>query len=766
MTTFPRPSLPTRHPAKGALLAPLLALLLASSAPAPAAGILDEVPDIKAVTDYQPKIPLRVYSADKVLIGEFGAERREFVPIAKIPPLMKAAVLAIEDARFYDHGGIDWIRALGAAKANLSGSFRQGGSTITMQVARNFFLTRDKTLPRKLTEVALAYKIEEALSKDQILEVYMNQIYLGQRAYGFSSAARTYFDKRLDQLSLAEMAMLAGLPQNPSRHNPVANPERAQQRQRIVLRRMFELKNIGEAQYRRALAETLVVRRDGGGPMAGAEYVAELARQAAHARFGQAAYERGYSVTTTIDAAEQRAAFEAVRRSAIAYDRRHGYRGPEARVTLPAGAQEREDAILDALQKRPAVDGFVPAVVLAASPKRVRVATRDGEAIEIAGAGLGLAAPALAPGARAGLRLSPGAVVRISRSGKSDKSGQGGWAISQVPQVAAAFVALDVHSGAYRALVGGFDYGLQKFNHVTQAWRQPGSAIKPFVYSAALERGFFPGTQILDEPIDFSGEKAYANWSPRNDHGGFEGPVTVRYALAHSKNVPAVRLLRTLDLDYTRGFLQRFGFDPARQPNNLTLALGTGTVTPLQLAGAYAVVANGGYRVEPWLIAGIQDRDGKVLFQNRRPPLDEGARVLDARNAFITDSMLRDVARYGTGAETVRQLRRGDIAGKTGTTSNAVDGWFAGYGGKVAAVAWMGYDEPRSLGSHEYGATVAMPVWIDYMRVALAKTPERAPLVPEGVVRAGDDWVYAEFAEQAPLQAPVQEAAPEPVQLP
>ena len=456
-----------------------------------------------------------------------------------------------------------------------------------------------------------------------------------------------------------------------------------------------------------------------------------------------------------------------MRRSAIAYDRRHGYRGPEARVTLPAGTQEREDAILDALQKRPAVDGFVPAVVLAASPKRVRVATRDGEAIEIAGAGLGLAAPALAPGARTGLRLTPGAVVRISRSGKG---GQGGWAISQVPQVAAAFVALDAHSGAYRALVGGFDYGLQKFNHVTQAWRQPGSAIKPFVYSAALERGFFPGTQVLDEPIDFSGEKAYANWSPRNDHGGFEGPVTVRYALAHSKNVPAVRLLRTLDLDYTRGFLQRFGFEPARQPNNLTLALGTGTVTPLQLAGAYAVVANGGYRVEPWLIDGIQDRDGKVLFQNRRPPLDEGARVLDARNAFITDSMLRDVARYGTGAETVRQLRRGDIAGKTGTTSNAVDGWFAGYGGKVVAVAWMGYDEPRSLGSHEYGATVAMPVWIDYMRVALAKTPERAPLVPEGVVRAGDDWVYAEFAEQAPVeapvQAPVQEIAPEPVQLP
>ncbi|WP_288379649.1 penicillin-binding protein 1A [uncultured Massilia sp.] len=744
----------------------LLAALLAPTALPAGAGILDEVPDIRAVTDYQPKIPLRVYSADKVLIGEFGAERREFVPIAKIPPLMKAAVLSIEDARFYDHGGIDWIRALGAAKANLSGSFRQGGSTITLQVARNFFLTRDKTLPRKLTEVALAYKIEESLSKDQILEVYMNQIYLGQRAYGFASAARTYFGKSLDALSLAEMAMLAGLPQNPSRHNPVANPERAQARQRIVLRRMFELKHISETQYRRALAEALSVRRDGGGPMPGAEYVAEIARQAVHARFGQAAYERGYSVTTSILAPEQRAAYEGVRKSAIAYDRRHGYRGPEERIALPKDEKAREEAIAEALQKRPAVDGFTPAVVLAASPKKVKVALRDGDTVDITGAGLALAAPGLSGNARAALRLAPGAVVRISATGKT-------WAISQVPQVAGAFVALDAQTGAYRAMVGGFDYGLQKFNHVTQAWRQPGSAIKPFVYSAALERGFFPGTQILDEPIDFSGEPAYANWSPRNDHGGFEGPITVRYALAHSKNVPAVRLLRTIEMDYTREHLARFGFDPARQPKTLSLALGTGAVTPLQLAGAYAVVANGGYRIEPYLITAIQDRDGKPLFEHKRPPAPaEGARVLDARNAFITDSMLRDVTRYGTGAETVRQLKRGDIAGKTGTTSNAVDGWFAGYGGggKVVAVAWMGYDDARPLGEHEYGATVAMPAWIDYMRVALAKAPERAPLVPEGVVRAGEDWVYAEFAEQPAVQeaAPMQDAgaAPVAVQLP
>ena len=724
------------------------ALLFASGTAPVAASIVPElpdVPDIKAITDYQPKIPLRVYSADKVLIGEFGVERREFVPIGKIPPLMKAAVLAIEDARFYDHGGIDWIRVLGAAKANLGGGSLQGGSTITMQVARNFFLTRDKTLPRKLTEAALAYKIERALSKDQILEVYMNQIYLGQRSYGFSSAARTYFGKPLDQLSLAEFAMLAGLPQNPSRHNPVANPERAQQRQRLVLKRMFELGRISEAQYRRALADPLHVKRDGAGMSAKAEYVAELARQAAYARFGQATYERGITVTTTIVAAEQAAAYDAVRRNVLAYDRRHGYRGPEARIALPKDGEAREEAIAAALQKRPVIDELLPAVVLSASPKRVRAATQGGGTIEIGGAGLGFAAPALASNAKAALRLAPGAVIRVSKSGKD------AWAIAQVPEVASAFVALDAGTGAYRALVGGFDYQLQKFNHVTQAWRQPGSSIKPFVYSAALERGFFPGTQILDEPIEVANE---GDWSPRNDDGVFEGLITVRRALTHSRNVPTVRMLRTLDVDYTRDFLQRFGFEAARHPRNLTMALGTGAVTPLQMAGAYAVVANGGYRVEPWLIAKIQDKDGSVVVDNARARAgQERVRVLDARNAFITDSMLRDVARFGTGAQASVQLKRTDLAGKTGTTSNAFDGWFAGYGGGVVGVAWMGYDEPRSLGGREFGSTLALPIWVDYMRVALSRVAERAPLVPEGVVRAGDDWVYAEFADPQPAPA-------------
>ena len=721
----------------------LSALLLATATHVAGASILPDVPDIQAVTDYRPKIPLRVYTADKVLIGEFGAERREFVSVAKMPALLKSAVLAIEDTRFYEHGGVDWIRALGAAKANLADFGSQGASTITMQVARNFFLSRDKTLPRKLTEVALAYKIEKALSKDQILEVYLNQIYLGQRAYGFASAARTYFGKPLPDLTLAEIAMLAGLPQNPSSSNPVSNPQAARKRQQVVLKRMRELALITEPQYRRALAERLQVRSDGATLNPRAAWVAEIARQAVHARFGQAAYERGITVTTTIVAAEQDAAHESVRRNVLAYDRRHGYRGPEARIALPAGAEERKDAIAAALQKRPFVAGLAPAVVVAASPRRVRALLANGDAVEVTGPGLSFAAAALSGKAKAAMKLAPGAVIRLARAADGSPS------IAQLPEVAAAFVALDTGTGAYRALVGGFDHSIHKFNHVTQAWRQPGSSIKPFVYSAGLERGFFPGTQILDEPLDFSAEKAYANWSPRNDDNVFEGPVTVRHALSRSRNVPTVRMLRALDVDYARAHLARFGFDPARQPRNLTLGLGTGAVTPLQMAGAYAVLANGGYRVEPWLIARIQDGDGKVVFEHAAPqPRQESARVLDERNAFIVDSMLRDVTRVGTAAAASRQLQRADLAGKTGTTSNAVDGWFAGYGGQVAAVAWMGYDEPRSLGGREFGSTLALPMWVDFMRVALARTPQHEPLPPEGVARAGGDWVYAEYAEQ------------------
>jgi len=706
-------------------------------------AIVPKVPAIDAVLDYKPKIPLRIYTADNVLIGEFGEEHRDFVPIAKIPPMMKNAVLAIEDARFYEHGGIDWMGAARAVGSNLRSGFGAGGaSTITMQVARNFFLSKEKKLSRKINEIALAYKIEDALTKDQILELYMNQIYLGQRSYGFASAARAYFGKDLDKLSVAETAMLAGLPQNPARNNPAVNPKRAKQRQEQVLRRLHELQQIDDAQYAQALKEPMRIHSRPQEFGAHAEYVAELARQAVYAQFKEEAYTRGIRVTTTIREADQKSAYESVRRNVLAYDARHGYRGPEARIDLPADPEEREDAIVDALQKRPSSDGLEPAVVLEVSSKRVKVETIDGDTFEISGAGLKFAANALSDKAKESVRLAPGAVVRISKAGKD------GWAISQVPQVAAAFVAIDADTGAYQALVGGFDYNLQKFNHVTQAWRQPGSAIKPFVYSAAVQKGYSPGTLILDEALDMPGENAGATWSPQNDDNVFDGPITMRYSLAHSKNVPTVRLLRALEVPYTHDFLGRFGFDLARHPKNLTLALGTGAVTPLQMAGAYAVFANGGFGVKPYLIAKIVDGDGTVIQEAKPPaPRQEAARVLDARNAWVTDSMLRDVTRYGTGAAATKRLGRPDIAGKTGTTSDAIDGWFAGYGGNIVAVAWMGYDEPRSLGGREFGATLALPIWLDYMQVALAKHPAQERPQPEGLVRENDDWVFAEFAE-------------------
>ncbi|MEO7493736.1 MAG: PBP1A family penicillin-binding protein, partial [Massilia sp.] len=748
-----------RRVIRSAIVLAVLSLLAVAGAVAYAMlVIMPNVPAITAVTDYQPKIPLRIYTADHVLIGEFGEEHRDFIPIEKVPAQLKQAILAIEDKRFYQHGGIDWIRALGAAKANLRGSFRQGGSTITMQVAKNFFLTRDKLISRKLTEVALAYKIEAALKKDQILELYVNHIYLGQRSYGFGSAATIYFGKPLDKLSLAELAMLAGLPQNPSRNNPVQNPRTARERQHLVLANMRAQGSINDAQYQQAIAEKLSVNTKGQEYDIHAEYVAELARQAVYAQYQEEAYTKGLIVTTTILKAEQDAAYKSLRRNVLDYDQRHGYRGPETVIELPEQADQRADLIGETLQKRRSSDGLVPVVVVQASPKLVRVETIDGDKIDISGAGLKFVAAALAPAAKQSIKLVPGAVVRIEQDAKK------AWGIVQIPQVSAAFVALDAQTGAYHALVGGFDFNLQKFNHVTQAWRQPGSAIKPFLYSSSLEKGYSPGTMILDAPLDMPGEDAGKTWSPQNDDGVFDGPISMRNALAHSKNVASVRLLRAVTVPYFHEYLGKFGFDLARQPSNLTAALGTGAVTPLQMAGAYAVFSNGGFQVKPYLIAKVEDSHGVVMSEAAKPEVaQESERVIDQRNAFITDSMLRDVTRYGTGAAATKKLERADIAGKTGTTSDAMDGWFAGYGANVVAVAWMGYDEPKSLGGREFGATLAMPIWIDYMRAALAKKPEQERPVPEGVARDNDDWIYGEYAGTTDFKSIDLDQAPPPV---
>jgi len=718
------------------------------------ASVLPNMPSFDVVTDYRPKIPLRIYTTDGALLGEFGEEHRDFVPIQEIPQVLKDALLAIEDSRFYEHGGIDLRGVTRAAVANLSGGSRQGASTITMQVARNFFLSQERTLKRKLAEALLAFRIEAALDKDQILELYMNQIYLGQRTHGFASAARTYFNKPMADIDLAEAAMLAGIPQNPAKHNPAVNPIRAKARQEMVLKRMLALEQITSEQYAKAVAQPLKISKTLQFE-AHADYVAELVRQEVFAQFKEETYTAGLNVVTTLNKAEQNAAYESVRRNVLAYDQRHGYRGPEGFVDLPADADERDTVIDQTLARYPRSDNLIAAVVTEASAKRVRVEPASGDTLEITGDGLRFAARALTAN-RLDQRIRAGSVIRVSQDAK------GRWAISQLPEVEAAFVALDAEDGSYRAMVGGFDFSRRQFNHVTSAWRQPGSSIKPFVYSAALEKGFSPATLVNDAPLSLPGGENGQPWEPQNDDG-FDGPISLRRALARSKNIVAVRLLKAISPQYGRDYLTRFGFDADKHPANLTMVLGSGSVTPLQLATAYAVFANGGYKVAPHFIRKITDLRGNVLRETPETPArQDEQRVIDSRNAFIIDSMLREVARSGTAASASQRLGRTDLAGKTGTTSNAVDGWFAGYAGNVVAVAWMGYDQPKSLGGREFGATLALPIWIDYMRQALAGKPPHERKPPEGVSFIDGDWVYDEFSGEAGVKALDMDAPPPP----
>jgi len=700
--------------------------------------LIPSLPTLDAVTDYRPKLPLRVYTADNVLIGEFGQEHRDFVAIADIPDLMKNALLSIEDARFYTHSGVDFI---GLARA-LSGGLQEGASTITMQVARNFYLTQERTVTRKLKEAILTYRIENALTKDQILELYMNQIYLGQRSYGFSSAARTYFGKSLAELSIAQAAMLAGVPKNPVHHNPAANLERAKQRQMQVLKSMLRHSHITQAQYDQASAEPIRVSTSPNVEPHGA-FVAEMVRQSMVAQYQDAAYTMGLKVVTTINQAEQLAAYESVRRNVLAYDQRHGYRGPEAFVELPADQDARDDAIDALLQKHPASDGLLSAVVTAVAGKTLKADLASGESIQVTAEGLGFAASALQPNAAKAVRIRPGALIRVVQTRNMK------WTISQLPEVDAAYVSLNAQSGAYRALVGGFDFRRKNFNHATSAWRQPGSSIKPFIYSAALERGFAPATLINDVQLSSTTTESL-KWDPRNDDDKYDGPIRMQDALAQSKNVVSVRILKAIGVEYARDYLSRFGFDADKHPSNLTMALGTGSVTPVQLASAYGVFANGGYRVSPWLIQRVVDAKGKLLFESDKPATPpEDARAIDARNAFVTDSMLREVTRSGTGAQASVKLERRDLAGKTGTTSDAMDGWFAGYANNIVSVAWMGYDEPRSLGTREFGATLALPIWIDAMRQALVGTVTAERAVPDQIYFVDGRWNFSEFDSDA-----------------
>ena len=713
----------------------LLAVAIALAAAYP------NLPDISDLADYRPKLPLRVYTSDGALMGEFGEERRSLTPIGDFPKVMKDAVLSIEDARFYQHGGVDYLGVIRAGLANVGRLKSQGASTITMQVARNVYLSSEKTYTRKIYEILLTFKLEHLLTKDQILEIYMNQIFLGNRAYGFAAASEAYFGKPIKNITIAEAAMLAGLPKAPSAFNPINNPKRARSRQLYIIERMEENGFITAAQAEAAKKEQLVIKTTADNTRVHAEYVAETVRQLIYAQYGDETYTRGLNVHTTIKSTEQEAAYRALRKGIMDYERRQIYRGPEQFINLPADPKELEEAIDEALADHPDNDDVLSAVVTAANPKKIVAIRQNGENIEITGDGLKPAQSGLSDKAAPKIRIRPGAVIRIVRTPKNT------WEITQLPEVEGAFVALDPRDGAIRALVGGFDFAKNKFNHGTQAWRQPGSSFKPFIYSAALEKGFTPSTIVNDAPLFFdAGVTGGQPWEPKNYDGKFEGPMPLHTALAKSKNMVSIRILQAVGAQNAQEWITRFGFDAEKHPPYLTMALGAGSVTPMQMATAYAVFANGGHRVNPWLVARISDQKGKTLVEIKPPVLNASTQAIDARNAFIMSRLLQEVTRSGTAAKAQALLKRPDLYGKTGTTNDSIDTWFAGYQPTLAAVVWMGYDTPRSLGDRETGGGLSLPVWISFMETALKGVPITEVSPPDGVVTSGGEWYFDEFA--------------------
>ena len=725
--------------AAGLALAMLVAVALAVAYP--------HLPEISGLTDYRPKLPLRVMSADGVLLGEFGEEKRIYTPIAEMPKLMQEAVLAIEDSRFYSHSGVDYVGVLRAALAQLNRAKSQGASTITMQVARNFYLSTEKTFTRKIYEILLALKIESQLSKDQILEIYMNQIFLGQRAYGFAAACEIYFGKPIKNISIAEAAMLAGLPQAPSAYNPISNPERAKRRQQYIIDRMVSNAYITEAQAETARKEVPQVRTVTDTPVH-AEYVAETVRQLIFTQYGNETTTRGLNVHLTVDSGDQAVAYRALRRGLLEYERRQVYRGPEDYADLPSDVKDLDARVAEALTDHPDNDELKAAVVLEASAKKVVAILESGETITITGDGLKPVTSGLAAKAEPKKQIRRGAIVRAVQGPKGD------WTLTQLPEVEGAMVAVDPQTGGIRALVGGFDFGKNKFNHVIQAWRQPGSSFKPFIYSAALEKGFTPQTIVNDAPLFFdAGTTGSQPWEPKNYDGKFEGPMPLKTALAKSKNMVSIRVLQSTGVHFAQDWITRFGFEAEKHPAYLTMALGAGSVTPIQMAGAYSVFANGGYRINPLLITRVTDNKGRVLLDVPATVIDESMRVIDARNAFVMTQLLGEVARSGTAAKVYGTFKRLDLFGKTGTTNDSLDAWFAGFQPHLVSVVWIGYDNPKKLGDRETGGGLALPVWIEFMAHALKKLPEQALAVPEGLVQRGGDWIFEEFASGGGISA-------------
>ena len=709
-----------------------------------------QLPSIDDLRDVQLQQPLRIYSRDRKLLAEFGEKRRTPVSIDEVPPLMINAFLAAEDDSFYRHSGVDFPGLLSAAiELARTGKKRRGGSTITMQVARNYYLSSEKTYLRKLTEILLAFRIERSLSKNEILELYFNKIYLGQRAYGVQAAARVYYGQDIGELSVARMAMIAALPKAPSRVNPITNPQAAIDRRDYILGRMQQLGYIDAVTYQAAIDEPDGASLHRVSAAAHAPYVAEMVRDEMVERFGPEAYTSGFEVITTIDPQRQEAANTALRMGLQAYTRRHGYRGPAANITqLPADDVDR----LALLAPYPIIGDLRAALVTAVDQQTAEVLLADGQQASLAWEGLSWARPfktvnVVGPEPKlAADILSIGDIIRVNQDDK------GNWQLAQVPQVGGALVSLRPQDGAIDALVGGFDFTFSKFNRAIQARRQPGSSFKPIIYSAALEKGFTPASIINDAPVVFDDPKLEATWRPENYSGKFHGPTRLREALYRSRNLVSIRVLRTIGADYAAEYAERFGFEADQLPHDLTLALGSASATPLQMARAYAVLANGGYLIKPYLIARIHDADGKVVFSARplvacaecaatMETLFEGdeqalplaSQVLTPQNVWLMTSMMQDVIRRGTGVRAM-SLGRKDLAGKTGTTNDQMDGWFCGFNNAVVATAWVGFDTPAPLGRGETGGRSALPVWIDYMAVALKGLPEAQPKPPADMV--------------------------------
>lgn len=705
----------------GLIVSALLVLLLSLLYPT--------LPSLEALTDYHPKLPLRVYDTDGQLIGEFGQERRAFVPIERIPKVMKDAILAIEDRRFYKHNGIDTTGILRAIRNNVTGRSHEGASTITMQVAKNFFSGPDapRNLWTKIKEALLAIKIEHTISKDKILELYLNQIYLGERSYGFAAASKTYYDKDLKTINLAEAALLAGLPKAPSRYDPLVHPDYAIHRQHEVLRDMQRYGFISEAEFETAMQTKLhfqtakLIRPIGG------EYVAEIVRHSLYQRYGEQIYSSGLKVYTTIHKQKQLAANEAMIQGVINFELRHGFRGPEKVLALP-NAQLTGDEASSLLREFVTYNQFVPAVVTKIEAKQLTVITKGGQSLQLDEKGMLLVKNHLDAKKKPATALVPGAVIRVYHQREQ-------WQVVQLPQVEAAFISLDPESGAVQSLIGGFSFTRNKYNHVTQGHRQPGSCFKPFIYSAALEKGFTPASVFEDGPISFgAAETGSAAWEPHNYDDKYAGPMRLREALAQSKNTISIRLMNAIGPQYAQDYIRKFGFNPKEHPPYLSTALGAGSTTAWQLAAAYATFANSGYRVHPYLIEKIVNSKGQVVESVQPGKHISAERVIDPRNAFIITTMLQDVIRTGT-ARAALSLRRTDIAGKTGTTNDQYDAWFAGYYPKEVAVAWMGYDTPRNLGRGETGGRAALPIWTQYMQATMQGMPVFQYKVPDGVLQ-------------------------------